>query len=771
MVYNRVASNKNEPDQNIYFMLMLRRHFCSSLNQVLLCCLLAIRFDPLYAAEPDSQTPVQAATPQADPLCKFPPVRGKALIDPNLPPNRTQLQADEADLSQNSTTRFRGSVVIQRDKRLIEADEAEYSQKTEDFDAKGNVRFLARDIEIEADKAKMNLKNNQGTLQQTRYRTLPENARGTAETMTLAGPSVIVMDEATFSTCPPDSTDWELSASKITLDSESRQGTANNAVISFKGVPFLYTPYLRFPLGDERMSGFLFPDFSISDRRGTEIFIPYYWNIDPQVDATITAHNMTRRGLMWENEFRYLTEQSKGEIEFDYLEDDKVYGDTRQRVKWKHQAQAGAGWSSTLDVYKVSDNDHLKDFADDISQESLSHLEQLATLSYNAPYWQFTALAQDYQSLTDSHPYRKLPQLTLNSRLPNEDNQLNFDVSTEWVRFDHRDKSQVRAERAHIQPTLSLPLRNQAAFFVPRVTRHITQYELSDNAGQENKSPSRSITVSSLDTGIFLERETQFGDTPLVQTFEPRLFYVYAPYVDQGDLPIFESGPTDFTFSSLFRENRFTGIDRIGDTNQLTVALTSRFLHELSGAELFSASVGRVYYYEDRRVALPGGGEETENNSDYLGRLSMRTGAYWTLSSDIRWDEDTQHTVYRTNRLTYNRDHDHLFTVGNRYRRNELKTQDIGLVWRISPRWRVLGAYQYDVLNDRPTETIYGLNYDSCCWGLRFLAREYYNGQINGQDDYERAFYLVLELKGLSSFGNQDQAESILQQSIPGYTR
>lgn len=751
---------------------MYRRHFNRSLHQALLCCVLVTVSVLARAETPPAAEAMETQEVSSDPLCHFPPARQVPPPDPKVPPDRTQLQADAADMSLKDVTRFSGSVVVQREGRRLEADKATYHHGDENFDAAGNVLFLSGEVEIEAERARMNMKKNRGTMQQTRYRVLPGNASGTAETLTLDGPQRMILSEATYTTCPPDDVAWQLSASEITLDKESRQGTASHVVIDFMGVPFLYLPYLRYPLGDERMSGFLFPTFGTSDERGTEFSVPYYWNIAPEMDATITAHNMTRHGLMWENEFRYLTEQSEGRIELDYLADDKILGTDRRRFRWYHQAQADAGWSSVIDYQEVADKDHLADFGGTLNSSSTTHLEQRATLNYNADTWLFSALAQDFQTLStpDTIPYRKLPQLTLASRLPTRDNRVNANALSEWVRFDHTDKSKVTAERTHVQPTVSLPLRNQAAYFTPRITGYFTQYQLSENAPQADKTPTRSLAISSLDTGLFLERDTSLAGTPLLQTLEPRLFYVYAPYRDQEDLPIFDSGLTTFSFDSLFRENRFTGTDRIGDTNRLTVALTTRLLHQQTGAELFSASVGRVYYYDDRRVTLPDQAVETANTSDYVARLAASPAPYWSLSSDIQWDGDTEQTRFSTSRISYRRDNDHLLTLGYRYRRDDIATRDIGLIWRLSPRWRFLAGYQYDEMQNRELETVMGVNYDSCCWGLRILAREYYNGTSNGQDLYDSAIYLVLDLKGLSSFGNDTQGDSILRQAIPGYT-
>lgn len=246
---------------------------------------------------------------------------------------------------------------------------------------------------------------------------------------------------------------------------------------------------------------------------------------------------------------------------------------------------------------------------------------------------------------------------------------------------------------------------------------------------------------------------------------------MFTHYRDQSELPLFDSGQTPFSFDSLFQENRFTGIDRVGDTNQLTAALTTRFLHQKTGAELFSASIGRVYYFDKRQVGLSGNIEDDTNNSDIVARLSARPATNWTISSDIQQNRQTKDTRYSTSRISYNRDNDHIMTYGHRYREGSLETRDLGLVWRFSPHWRILAGNQYDIRNQRSLETIYGLNYDSCCWGLRIYIREHYNEQSTSSSKYENAIFVVLELKGFADFGQQDAVDTRLKQSIYGYSQ
>lgn len=698
-------------------------------------------------------------------ICRFPAIEKKPLQGKKAAPDQTQLQADEADMSGKTSTRFSGSVVIQRGDQRIEADQAEYFHNTEDFDAEGKIRFFDKNLIVEGQKAQMNLKNNQGIIDHAQYRSLTKNARGGAEKLHIK-PEYLVLENGSYTSCRPGATDWELTASEITLNNKTHQGTATNVVVDFKGVPFFYLPYMRFPIGDQRLSGILYPGFGTSDEHGTEFSIPYYWNIAPNYDATITPHTMSKRGAMLETEFRYLQEKSSGQILFNYLEDDKLYGQDRRQLGWDHRGTVGEGWSTSVSYKEVGDPDYLTDFGGSLGNISTTHLKQIASLNYNTPGWLFTGLVQNYQTLQGTAPYRRLPQLRLSSRFAERDNQLNFNVSSEWVRFDHSDENKLLADRFNLQSVLEFPMRSNAFFFVPKITGQYTRYQLNKNAVSTETEPDRSIPIYSLDTGVFLERDTSFGDTPLLQTFEPRLFYVYSPYRDQDELPVFDSGLKTFSFNTLFLENRFSSVDRVGDTKQLAAVLTTRFQHQLTGAELFSASIGQVRYFEDRLVTLPGASPATSTDSSYVARITAHPARGWSFSSDMQWDPQDKRTEYSTNRLQY-RASDVILNLGYRYRENALETRDTSFIWRINPRWRILAGNQYDLRNQRHLETVYGLDYNSCCWGVRLLLREYYNGAAD--DDYEQGIYLSLELKGLSNFGQSEQSRTILQKAIPGY--
>lgn len=746
-------------------------HQCS----IIIALLISAHTSLIAAEQASTDDPVQIDEDSLEFLCKFPPVEKTPLQGKEAPPDRTQLQADEADMSTKDTTRFSGSVIIQRDNRRIEADQADYFHQSEDFKASGHIRFFTSNLLVEGEKADMNLKKETGTIEQSQYRSLNKNARGTAEKFHIAGPNLIRLENGSYTSCLPGSNDWNLSASEITLNSESRQGTASHVVLEFMGIPFLYTPYMRFPIGEQRLSGLLYPSFSSSNRHGTEISIPYYWNIAPDMDATITPHNMTRRGLMLETEFRYLNKNSQGQIQLDYMEDDKVAELDRRQLKWIHSGAADSDWSGNLSFHEVGDDAFLVDFNDALGEPNASHLSQYAALNFNNSFLSFSSLVQDHQTLSGAEPYRRLPQLSLSSRFAEPNNELNFNIASQWVRFDHPDETALLADRLHIKPTVRLPLHSNALFFVPKVSAHYTSYQYSENSeSQTEQDPELSVPIYSLDTGIFLERDTSFGNTPLLQTLEPRLFYVYIPYHDQDDIPVFDSGLKTFTINSLFDENRFSGADRVGDTNQLGALITTRFLHQLTGQQMLSASIGQIQYFDDRKVTLPGGSPETSSDSSYVAQLSISPGYGVSFNTDIQWNPESERTEYSTSRLQFRLGSERLFNLGHRLRQGNLEsgegrleTREASFVWRFNDRWRFLAGNQYDIRNERNQESVVGIDYDNCCWGLRIMYREYYN---IGLADYDQGLYLALELKGLSSFGQQKQSSTILQRMIPGFS-
>lgn len=657
---------------------------------------------------------------------------------------KTHLQADSVELSEKDISRFKGHVIIQQANKRIETEQAEYKKQIEQVTAQGDVTLISPSIKIKSESADFDLKSDHAILQNATYQSLNSRARGQATQIEIKDSNITELTDATYTTCEADKTDWLFSASNITLNNESRQGSASNVVIRFKDVPFFYFPYLRFPLGEERLSGFFFPSFGHSDEHGTELKIPYYWNIHPQVDATITPWYMSKRGTLLDTELRYLSENNKGTLQSEYLNNDKLVNDKRERWRWVHQSTPSLGWQANAEYNSVADNNHLIDFSNNLGSTSTTYLVRKGELSYNSTNWLLNFKAEGHQILSGTEPYKRLPQITLNSRYAAKDNALNYAVQSEAVRFDHA-VNKVIGDRLHLKPSISYPLRSAAGFLIPKLSVDLTSYNLKQTTGETQFS--RSVPTFSLDSGLFFERDSQIFNNNYIQTLEPQLFYVYVPYKDQSALPVFDTSVYTFNVNQSFTDYRFNGVDRIGDDNRLTAALATRFINQENGQEVFMARIGQIYYFTDRKVQLPGTSVNKTSRSNIIAELKTQPGN-WNLSSQVEWDPELKEKVTSSTQLGY---HFNKFNIdlAHRFQRSTLETRELKMNWEISSRWQVNAAHLYDLKDEHIVENLVGINYESCCWGLRLSTKERYLSSTQT----DRGIYLELVLKGLGGFG------------------
>lgn len=658
---------------------------------------------------------------------------------------KIHLQSDNIEINEKNISRFTGNVVIQQKDKRIETEQAEYEKQTEQVEAKGNVRFISSSIQIKSETAHFNLKSDHAILKKAEYQSLNSRARGEASKIEVKNKNITELSDATYTTCDPNNTDWLLSANTLTLDNNTRQGHASHVVIRFKDVPFFYFPYLRFPLGEDRLSGFLFPYFGHSDQHGSELKVPYYWNIHPQMDATITPWYMSKRGTLLHTEFRYLTENNNGTLTAEYLSDDKIFKDNRKRWQWKHQSQPSLGWQAKVEYNYVADNNHLVDFSDDLNSTSTTHLIRSGDIAYSSPNWLLNIKAEDHQILSGAEPYKRLPQITLNSRYAIKDNSLNYSLETEAVRFDHEDNSKIIGERIHLKPGISYPLRSAAGFFEPKLSVQHTSYNLQQPTGETQLS--RTVPTFSLNSGLFFERDSQIFSNNYIQTLEPQLFYVYVPYKDQSALPVFDTSVYAFNVNQSFTDYRFNGIDRIGDDNRLTTALATRFINQENGKEVFMARVGQIHYFTDRKVQLPSTAVDTLTRSHIIAELKTQPGN-WNLASQVELDPELKEKVSSSTQLGYQYKKFN-FDLAHRFQRNSLETREMKMNWDLNSRWQFNAAQLFDIRNDHIIENLFGINYESCCWALRLNTKERYLSST----ETDRGIYLELVLKGLGGFG------------------
>ena len=686
---------------------------------------------------------------------------------PPLPQEEaTRFSADRLSAQQAAVSTFTGNVVITQQNRRVEGDRADYDKRTDVLDITGKVRYYTPSLFLQGEHARFDLGKESGWLTNGQFRVPQAHAYGEATKITIADPAHTHLDQATYTTCDPDHIDWQLKASRIDLDKKTNTGEAYNTTVSFKGVPFFYTPYINFPLAG-RKSGFLAPSYGSSTINGTEFSVPYYWNIAPNRDATTTPRYIENRGTMLLGEFRYLNPASAGQINLDYLPDDSLYGDDRYYLDLQHRAKLSDRWRFNLDYKEVSDDLYFNDLEGNLNNTSTTHLDRTAEADYHGDYWSFRGRAQDYQTLSGTPPYKRLPQLLLDGRDHKVRGEPSFDFHGELVRFQHEDEGKVQGDRVDVEPSISLPLEGAAWFLTPRLAWRYTGYRLQDTGPGQTQNLQRSLPIASLDSGLYLEREFSLGGKSLQQTLEPRLFYLYVPYEDQQDLPLFDTGLYSFSFSQLFRENRFTGADRVGDANQVTAALTTRFIDTDSGREYMRASLGETFYLRDRRVTLNGSTPETNRQSSVAAELAASPAQGLDFRGTIQWDPYDNITEQSNYRLQYKKDPRRIFAAAYRTRYPDQREADVALFWPLSRHWHFIGRWYYDLEQETALEDVVGLEYDSCCWSLRLVSRTRPVQLDDGTFEDDHTYMFTFTLKGLATLGRRLEEE--LQEGVLGY--
>ncbi len=701
-------------------------------------------------------------------------------VDAELESGDLHMTADEADLVENGISTLTGNAEITRDSQQITADVIKYDQTNDTADLDGNINYWDEAVFLKSDQANMLLNDGIADFTEADFIIKDSRARGTASKMTLDIGTRSDLEDVNYTTCDPNDEFWKLTASKISLDHENNWGTAKHVVLKIKNVPIFYSPYMSFPLNKERKSGFLAPGYGNTNRHGFEARLPYYWNISPNMDATFTPRLLTKSGVMAMGEYRYLFSKAKGEVSFEYLASDNERQDQhRNALNFTHHQQFLDSGNLFLTYNRVSDKFYFEDFGNQLSTSSIRFLERRAEVTYGGNNWDITTRIQDYQTVDRSieptaRPYKRFPQVLFNYGSPRTYGRLNYGLGTEAVYFERGDDNlflnsindNVNGLRVHVEPYISFPMRTAATYVEPKLSLDYTQYNLEDSANF-TRNPSRVLPVFSLDSGLFMERETKISGTNFLQTLEPQLFYLYTPHEDQSDLPVFDTGLLTTSFDSLFREDRFSGNDRRGDANQVTLALTSHVINQDTGRDLGYISIGQTFYLEDRKVILPGGAVRDESSSAFIAEFKTKIIPNWNIGSDIIWDPNISHSTEKiTFQANYNPAPGKVLNMAYRVRRDstDIEQSDISFRWPISKSWSAVGRWNYAVPEGRSLETFGGIEYDSCCVGARVVARRFLT-DING--DFETGVFLQIELKGLAGIGKK--TVDFLKQQIPGY--
>ena len=718
-----------------------------------------------YGAEPQScQTSMQRLSADS-PLAAFSPENFGPSFG-NSQSIQLEVGAIEAQLGTRPTASMSGGVLLRQGDKLAGADVARYDPDNRAIFLEGNVRYEDLGALIASDSAEFGYITGRVRFEGAEFY-LSNNARGEAAGIEINRDGRLELDDVNYTTCPPDSNDWLLEAKEIDLDSSSGVGTARGVKLRFQGVPILYTPYLSFPLDDTRKSGFLVPEIGGSEHSGTEIEVPYYWNIAPNYDATIAPRLLSKRGLQLRSEFRYLTGSMDGIMDTEYLENDDVTNESRVKFNLDHQTLLKRGWRNLIDVEYVSDHQYFEDLGGSLSASSITQLDRHVSFEHHTDTLSLFGQVQDYQTLDDAvapddEPYRRLPQLLVSGSWPDQMLGLRFGFNGEVVNFD-RDVG-VTGWRLNMAPKIELPIVRPGWFITPAVALDYTTYQLSNTLAGESEDPDRTLPISSIDMGLVLERSMK-SSRRRIQTIEPRLLYVYVPHRNQDDLPVFDTIAPDLNLVQLYRKNRFLGIDRISDTNQISLGITTRILDQNSGQEFLSATIGQTRYLTNRSVTLPGGTAPTSESSDYIAELRFLLHKNWNFDIGHRWGDNSGGVTQSEARIQYLPSTNKILNLAYRFRRDTLEQADVSVSWPMGSSWNFVGRYNYSIKDEEVLEQLYGLEYESCCWGLRIFARENISRRDGSQ---ESSFGLQFVLKGLTSAGSA--ADKMLERGILGYS-
>ncbi|MEX0707911.1 MAG: LPS assembly protein LptD [Woeseia sp.] len=673
----------------------------------------------------------------------------------------------DASLGENRAASLSGGVSVRRGSRVVGAERAYYDPDAVALILEGSVLYRDPNSEISSTAAEFSYTTGSIRFAGAEFQLGQSNSRGSASAIDISQDGTLHLGDVSYTTCPPGSDDWLLQAGSIDLDTAEGIGTARDVKLRFQNVPILYTPFLSFPLGSARKTGLLTPELGSSGRSGNELSVPWYWNIAENYDATFTPRLLTDRGLQLGTEFRYLTVRNDGVAEIDYLADDSLFGSSRHLLAFQHRTLFDNGWRNRVDFRETSDDSYFEDLGGSLSASSITHLNRSVTFDYFGDHWSFLARLQDYQTIDDAiaitdEPYQRLPQMRARGYWPEQSFGLRYSFDSELVYFDR--EVGVTGWRIDAAPQVEWPLEHPGWFLTPAVAVQHTQYALNDIAGPGPDDPSRTLPISSLDAGLTLERSFRTAGN-LIQTLEPRILYVHIPHREQADLPVFDTIVPDLNLVQLYRKNRFLGVDRIADTDQLSIGITSRILNVNTGRELVRATIGQALYLSAQGVRLPDQAISASESSDYIAEMRFLLHDNLNFEVGHQWGTGDNGTTQSEARLQYRPAADRILNLSYRFRRGSLEQGDLSWSWPLSENWNFVGRYNYSIRDDEALEQFYGLEYESCCWGLRLVSRRHLSTRDGTRDS---SVGLQLVLKGMTNVGTA--ADKLLERGILGYS-
>lgn len=692
----------------------------------------------------------QAPAPLADVLAGSCPQFTFADDVEPLSGNDVRVLADSARLLDGGVSDLSGSVRLQYRDRLFAADGLSYDDDSQLL--RIDARSLYRDsaLVVRSDSARFDLGEEHGSFFGADFTLIPRSARGQASRIDIRADGEARLADVRYTTCAAGNRAWQLEASEITMNHERGLGTARHARLKFGGIPILYTPWFQFPTDDRRRTGLLFPTFGESDRTGFDFRWPLYLNLAPNYDATLTPRLMSERGTLLGTRFRYLLASHRGDANYEILPEDNRTDEARSLFQYEHQGLFNDRLALAVDYAETSDPNYFEDFSGQLDASAITHLEQRGRLIYRAPTAYRVELGLiSYQPISNSlspisEPYRRLPQIRFDAQTSRALFNTRAGIRGEYANFALDDA--VEGQRLDLQPYLRFQRDEHSWYLGSEAELRSTGYLLRNTAAGQETQPIRTLPIFSVEGGLRFERFTGNG---MLQTLEPQWQYLYTPFRDQSQLPVFDSGEPDFDFVQLFARNRFSGTDRISDANHLAAAVSSRLIDPDEGVVRLSASIGQIYRFEAPRVTVPGGTRPDSGGTDFIASLDYRLSARWRGAFAAQWSPD-QNLFNRSSTILRYRQDEHRVDLAYRYRRGFLEQADLAALTPIGNRWKLAGRWRYSLAEDQSLESLLGVEYETCCWSARGSWRRH----IAAADgSYSSGIYIQLEFKGLGRIG------------------
>lgn len=687
------------------------------------------------------------------------------------------VEAEEINGRPDREITLERNVELIRGETRVTADTACFKQVENEVTAKGNIFMQRFGDRYKGDELQLNLASGKGWVLRPEYQMELNNAQGRASRLDFISEDEAFITNGTYSTCEGTNPDWYLESSTLRLDAGRDVGVAGKTIVYFKGVPILGAPAMSFSLSGARRSGWLPPSVGLGAKGRAEVMVPYYFNIAPNRDLTLYPRVMFGRGLQLGATGRYLGETDAGsymgQTHIEALFGDQVTNTDRWLVKSTHSAALRRNWSLGWNLNAASDDDYPSDFSKSVATSAERQLLREVRTDLYGKYWSLTARVQNYQVLQDPaaltdpalfvpRPYGKLPEVLFHAgRYDVRGFDWAFDA--EATRFSHPDLAS--GNRAVMVPQVSYPIVRPGYYVTPKLMLHASAYDLEKSVPGSPSSLTRTLPTFSVDSGLVYERRARLFGRAVTQTFEPRLFYVYTPYKDQSQFPLFDSAEPGFNFAQIFSENRFIGNDRISDANQVTAAVVSRFL-ESNGAERLRLSLGQRFYLNEQRVQLVAGTPRVESRSDVLLAASGRISETWSVDSAVQYNASSSSVVSSNFGVQWVSGNKKVINADYRFVRDEIKNLDLSSQWPLSRRWYGVGRVSYSLSQHKTLESLIGLEYKADCWVFRMGAQRF----VVTSRNTSTPFFFELELNGLSKLGTGSPLESFYK-SIPGYSR